>query len=153
VAEIRVVSIRGRIREVGPRLEHAPQIIYIGRRMTMGGWRLSPSPYQNPYTVKKCGSPERAVELFSAYLVLYPELVEQAAAEVAERGPGACFGCWCDVDAGAPCHGRPLAAAVTALTEPVPPLTTAWAAVHAPRTIAFRGRETVRLADAWAGAL
>lgn len=145
MAEIRVVSIRGRIREFGPRLEHAQHVIYVGRRMSMGGWRLEGSPYANPYAIKACGSAERAVELFASYLVLHPELVEQAAAELANHGPGACFGCWCDVEAGAPCHGTVLAAAVAALTEPIPPLTTAWASVYAPRGVAFRGRETVRL--------
>lgn len=153
MSEIRVVSIKGRIREYGPRLERAPHIIYAGRRMTMGGWNLPASPYRNPYTVKASGSAERAVELFAAYLVLHPEVVEQAAAELAERGPGACFGCWCDVEAGAPCHGRPLVAAVAALTEPIPPLTTAWASVYAPGAIGPRARETVRLAGAGAGAL
>lgn len=153
MAEIRVVSIKGKIGEYGPRLERAPHVIYAGRRMTMGGWNLPASPYRNPYTVKASGSAERAVELFASYLTFNPWIVEQAAADLAERGPGACLGCWCDVEAGAPCHGRPLAAAVAALAEPVPPLTTAWASVYAPRSVAFRGRETVRLAGAWAGAL
>lgn len=141
-----VISIKGRIREFGPRLEHAPHVLYVGRRMTMGGWDLPMSPFHNPYPVKSAGSPERAVELFASYLVFNDWLVEQAAAELAARGPGACLGCWCDVAAGAPCHGRVLADAVAALTEPIPPLTTAWVSVYAPHGVPIRGRETIQLA-------
>lgn len=148
-----VVSIKGRLREFGPRLEHAPHIIYAGRRMTMGGWNLPASPYANPYTVKASGSAERAVELYSSYLTFNHWLVEQAAREAEDRGPDACFGCWCDIEGGAPCHVRVLAAAVAALSEPIPPLTTAWAGVYASQRVPLRPRETVPLADAWAGAL
>ena len=99
------------------------------------------------------GSVERAVELYSSYLMFNPWLVERAAAELAERGPRACFGCWCDVEAGAPCHGPVLSSAVAALTEPIPPLTTAWASVYAPQRVPIRGRETVHLGPVGAGAL
>ena len=41
----RVVNVRGRIHEYGPRLEHAPaDLVYVGRRWTMGGWDLPRHP-------------------------------------------------------------------------------------------------------------
>ncbi|MGW4564166.1 hypothetical protein ACWEN3_17705 [Streptomyces sp. NPDC004561] len=39
----RVIDVRGRIHEFGPRLEHAPEdVVHVGRRRTMGGWGLLP---------------------------------------------------------------------------------------------------------------
>ena len=49
--------------------------VYIGRRMTMGGWNLPDSKWKNPYTVKECGSNEAAVKKFEAYIRNKPELL------------------------------------------------------------------------------
>ncbi len=43
----RVVDVRGRLHEYGPRLEHAPaDLVRVGRRWTMGGWDLPKHPVQ-----------------------------------------------------------------------------------------------------------
>jgi len=49
--------------------------VYIGRRMTMGGWNLPESKWKNPYTVKECGSNEAAVKKFEEYIRNKPELL------------------------------------------------------------------------------
>ncbi len=85
VPATRVESIKGRIRELGPRLEHAPaDWVYAGRRCTMGGWRLPQSRYANPFTVKSFG-PDVAVAEYRTYLAARPDLVERARAELTGR--------------------------------------------------------------------
>jgi hypothetical protein len=100
-----VASIKGRIDELGPRLEHAPaDWVYCGRRCTMGGWRLPQSPYANPFTAKSFG-PDGAVTEYRKYLTGRPDLVERARTELAGR----VLCCFC-VDL-AKCHCTVLAEA------------------------------------------
>jgi len=76
--------------------------VYIGRRLTMGGWRLSESEWANPFTVKACGSREEACRKYEAWLLGgRPDLV----ARLPELR-GKTLGCWC---APAACHGDVLA--------------------------------------------
>mmetsp|Transcript_11243 Transcript_11243/g.39142 ORF Transcript_11243/g.39142 Transcript_11243/m.39142 type:complete len:216 (-) Transcript_11243:50-697(-) len=108
--------------------------IYIGRRMTMGGWRLAPSRYANPFSVKQCGgSADEACRRFEAWARERPSLIAalreelfNIASERAARGGGDAaggggatdadseapltLGCWCKAaPAGArrsqACHG------------------------------------------------
>lgn len=52
--------------------------VYIGRKMTMGGWDLPQSDWANPFTVKECGSREEAVERYEAWLwEKRPDLLER----------------------------------------------------------------------------
>lgn len=107
--ETTLACIKGTLREYGSRLQHAPAgLTYIGRRCTMGGWRLEQSPWANPYSIRQAGSAEAAVDLYASWLAMHPELVERARRELA----GGILGCWCPVEKGAPCHGRPLVDAI-----------------------------------------
>jgi hypothetical protein len=105
--ETTVISLRGRIRELGPSLElpAAAHIVYCGRAMYMGGWRLPASPWANPFTVKQAGSAQRAVDLYVEWLPTQPQLL----ARVPELR-GKPLGCWC---APRPCHAAALAALAT----------------------------------------
>ena len=78
--------------------------VYVGRRMTMGGWNLKESKWANPFTVKQCGgSAAEAVRRFRAYLEeTRPDLAAAAAVELR----GKTLGCWC---APKPCHADVLA--------------------------------------------
>ena len=76
--------------------------VYIGRRWTFGGWDLPQSQWANPFTVKKSGSVERAVEEFRRYILGRPDLMDQ----VRDLG-GKTLGCWCKPG---PCHGDVLVA-------------------------------------------
>lgn len=76
--------------------------VYIGRQCYRGGWNLPKSPLANPFTVKKCGSVEKAIEKYEEYirgrkdlLALLPQL------------KGKVLGCWCKKNnlTSAPCHG------------------------------------------------
>ena len=76
--------------------------IYIGRNMFMGGWKLHKSDWANPFTVKTCGTPEKACELYEKWLHNErPDLI----ARLGEL-QGRTLGCWCKPAA---CHGDVLA--------------------------------------------
>ncbi|MER6289893.1 DUF4326 domain-containing protein [Streptomyces sviceus] len=97
----RVVNVRGRLHEYGPRLEHAPvDLVYVGRRWTMGGWDLPKHPLYNPFaydTPARRRDGTRA-EVMAKYrpdlLALLPGLRGKALA------------CWCAPE---PCHAEVLA--------------------------------------------
>eukprot|EP00300_Choanocystis_sp_HF-7_P022954 c22602_g1_i1.p1 GENE.c22602_g1_i1~~c22602_g1_i1.p1 ORF type:complete len:158 (-),score=25.30 c22602_g1_i1:89-532(-) len=71
--------------------------VYIGRRLNMGGWRLSDSKWANPFAVKTAGSNEKACAKYEVYLRGNAELMA-ALPELA----GKTLGCWCKPAA---CHG------------------------------------------------
>lgn len=96
------VCLKGRQAEFGPRLEWAPDIVYVGRHCTQGGWRLPGSQFANPYTAQKVGGAAKAVELYREWLRERPELVAVARAML--RGKR--LGCWCS---SGPCHAKVLA--------------------------------------------
>lgn len=97
-----VISLKGRIHEYGPALEHAPDsVVYVGRTMTgvrAGGWNLQKHPLANPFTLRQCGTPEAAVAAYIRHLLDRPELLDQARAL-----RGKVLACWC---APAICHAH-----------------------------------------------
>lgn len=102
-----VSCLRGMIRTYGPSLEHAPDgCIYVGRRMTMGGWRLPQSDWANPFSISKDagGSAEIAVAMYEAWL--YAPEQDGLRARIVPELSGFTLLCWCN---GAPCHGFVLA--------------------------------------------
>ncbi len=96
MAETKVVRIR---RQGGVVIQTCD--VYIGRRLTMGGWSLPQSIWANPYTIKQYGSAEKVCELYEAYirdrLNKEPELREQL-----KLLRGKVLGCFCEKP---PCHG------------------------------------------------
>jgi hypothetical protein len=71
--------------------------VYIGRNMFMGGWQLRRSIWANPFTVKECGSAEKACEKYEKWIRTQPELLERLP-ELRNK----VLGCWCKPGA---CHG------------------------------------------------
>jgi Domain of unknown function (DUF4326) len=140
----KVLCLRGRIREFGPSLEHAPEDhIYIGRRFTMGGWKLPQSIWANPYTIAKAGDAETAVALYDGWLL------KPAQAWLRERLPeiAECtLLCWCA--AGKPCHGN-LLSFYSRYGHPDTWPEDGFSGL----TINRRHIETITTTGAWAGAL
>lgn len=132
-----LASIKGRIHELGPRLEHAPAgYVYVGRRCTMGGWRLPQSLYANPFTVKSFGA-DVAVAEYRKYLAGRPDLVERARAELA----GAVLCCFCtDL---ARCHCAVLAEVCDAPGIWPAPILADCGDEHWGRSVPLRPHETV----------
>lgn len=105
-----VISLKGRIREYGPRLERSPEgLVYVGRRWTLGGWDLPTHPLANTFSVQRCGSREAAVAEYIRLLLRRPDLVAQA-----RKLQGATLGCWCAPDL---CHAHILAAVADGMTR------------------------------------
>lgn len=153
--ETRVVCIKGRIQIYGAELEHAPDLVYVGRACFQGSWRLPRSKWANPFSAQKMGGAEKAVEAYREWLLAPERAVLRA--QIGELR-GKQLGCWCNVEAGAPCHGRVL----VWLAEPqsdVVRARKAWSDVLAEFGPDFEGPadrrrfETVRPAGRWAGAL
>jgi hypothetical protein len=136
--QTRIASIKGRLRELGPRLDLAPDHVYVGRCCKRGGWDLPQSPYRNPFTVTTYGF-DGALERYRLHLVSRPDLVERARAELTGR----VLCCFCtDLSR---CHCAVLAEACdTPGVWPAPVLTDCgdefWG-----RSVPVRPRETVRL--------
>lgn len=119
-----VISLKGRIRDHGPRLEHAPdRLVYVGRRMAprkRGNWDLAAHPLHNPYSAKLLGSNEEAVAAYCRHLLQEPGLLA--------RVPllrGSTLACWCAPD---PCHADVLAVLAEADRAEYPALLEARAA-------------------------
>lgn len=93
--ETRVVRLKRRGRVV---LQDCD--VYVGRKWNMGGWDLPQSKFANPFTVRQCGSAERAVERYRAYIQTRPDLLEAL-----EELRGKTLGCWCYPGA---CHAQVL---------------------------------------------
>ncbi|GAQ52739.1 DUF4326 domain-containing protein [Streptomyces acidiscabies] len=103
----RVVNLRGRIHEYGPRLEHAPaDVTYVGRRWTLGGWDLPRHPLYNPYAYdtpqkKRDGTRAEVMAMYRAYLLEHPGLLG-----LVDDLRGRTLACWCAPEL---CHGDVLA--------------------------------------------
>eukprot|EP01103_Thecamoeba_quadrilineata_P014062 TRINITY_DN4078_c0_g1_i4.p1 TRINITY_DN4078_c0_g1~~TRINITY_DN4078_c0_g1_i4.p1 ORF type:complete len:147 (+),score=19.20 TRINITY_DN4078_c0_g1_i4:111-551(+) len=71
--------------------------VYIGRRLTMGGWNLPGSKWANPFTIKQCGSAEIAVQKYREHVINQPDLFSSL-----PELEGKVLGCWCKPGV---CHG------------------------------------------------
>lgn len=78
--------------------------VYIGRRMSMGGWDLPESKWANPFTVKQYGTAEVAVAKYKEWFKTQPHLL-LAINELR----GKILGCWCKAKGTEVCHGDYLA--------------------------------------------
>jgi hypothetical protein len=74
--------------------------VYIGRRMTMGGWNLPQSIWANPFKVTKEMPVDKACLAYFEMLCQSPQLLE---AIPALRGK--VLGCWCKKKPTDLCHG------------------------------------------------
>ena len=103
----KVVSLKGKKNIWGPELGNAPEdLVYIGRRMTMGGWNLKTSPFANPFktdmvkkgvVIKRDGTLEEVCEKYKEYVLSKPKLMEEL-----KNLKGKSLACWCHPNK---CHG------------------------------------------------
>lgn len=78
--------------------------VYVGRRITQGGWNLRQSSWANPFSVKEVGSASKAVEMYTQWLHTSKE--GKALLSRIHELEGKRLGCWCDAP---PCHAQVLA--------------------------------------------
>ena len=78
-----------------------PFDIYIGRRMSMGGWKLAESIWANPFAIGRDGSRDEVLRKYREYVVSRGSLMAQLPDIY-----GRVLACWCKP---ADCHGDILA--------------------------------------------
>jgi hypothetical protein len=94
-----VICLKGNIHTYGSSLEKAPMnLVYIGRNLSMGGWKISKSKWHNPFTVKQYGRDD-ALKKYREYILNTPELLDSLP-ELGDK----ILACWCKSDE--PCHGN-----------------------------------------------
>lgn len=98
-----VISLKGKKNEWGSQLENCPDdVVYIGRRFTMGGWDLKESPFCNPFKVTEDLPREEAIEKYREHVNKKIEKDTSLKNELASYR-GKRLACWCaPVN---PCHG------------------------------------------------
>jgi hypothetical protein len=76
-------------------------VVYVGRAMHRGGWKLAASPLACPYRPGPDGSREEVLAKYRAYLLDRPDLLAMLPALRGRR-----LGCWC---VPLPCHAQVIA--------------------------------------------
>jgi ADP-ribosylglycohydrolase len=111
-----LICIKGRREELETKIETG-KVIYIGRRICMGGWNLKGSKWANPFRVgEEVPNGELAVYRYWLYLLEErKDLMEAAAIEL----KGQTLGCWCRQKGNEPCHGDVLLFHATGMMPPV----------------------------------
>lgn len=89
-------------------------VVYVGRPMFQGGWRLYGHPLANPFRVGRDGDAAQVVVRYRAWLAERPELLARYLPTLRGRR----LGCWCPPDQ--PCHARVLAELADALPHHSP---------------------------------
>ena len=92
---ITVVNFRGRHRENGGACPAG--VLYIGRQMYRGGWRLPGSKWANPYRIGRDGTRAEVIARYREYVLENPDLRDSL-----PELRGKVLGCWCTPEA---CHG------------------------------------------------
>lgn len=105
------ICLKRRRSEFGPSLElpAAADVVYVGRAMYQGGWRLPCSPYANPFRAQRVGGAATAVELYAQWLPTQPDLMRRLPELRGKR-----LACWCETG---PCHATHLADLVERLAS------------------------------------
>ncbi len=76
-------------------------VVYVGRALYRGGWRLAGSPLANPYRPGRDGTPAEVVARYREHLLGRADLLALLPALRGRR-----IGCWC---APMPCHADVIA--------------------------------------------
>jgi len=76
-------------------------VVYVGRALHRGGWRLDGSPLACPFRPGRDGTREEVVAEYRDYLLGRPDLLEIVATLRGRR-----LGCWCTP---LPCHADVIA--------------------------------------------
>jgi hypothetical protein len=85
-----IVNLKGKIKEVGPSCEYDLDIVYCGRAIYMGGWKLQASIWANPFKVRNSESNEVVCEKYENYLRSKDELLEKLPELIGKK-----LACWC----------------------------------------------------------
>ncbi|MEU4366793.1 DUF4326 domain-containing protein [Micromonospora chersina] len=87
-------------------------VVYVGRAMSRGGWRLAQSPLSSPYRPGPDGTRDEVIEKYRAYLLGRPDLLALLPDLRGRR-----LGCWCVPER---CHAEVIAELADAPPESAP---------------------------------
>lgn len=76
-------------------------VVYVGRPMYRGGWRLAASPLANPFRIGVDGDREQVIAKYRDYLLDRPDFLARLPDLRGKR-----LGCWCKP---LPCHADVIA--------------------------------------------
>jgi hypothetical protein len=91
-----IINLKGKIKEVGPSCEYDLDLVYCGRAIFMGGWRLPASIWANPFKVSEYETNEIVCEKYENYLRSKEDLLKRLPELVGKK-----LACWCSPN---PCH-------------------------------------------------
>lgn len=91
-----VVNLKGHRDDAG-----FADVVYVGRVMNRGGWRLAGSPLANPFRPGRDGTRAEVMDRYREYLLSRPDLVALLPGLRGRR-----LGCWCAPE---PCHAAVIA--------------------------------------------
>jgi hypothetical protein len=80
---------------------HLTDVVYVGRAMYRGGWRLRASPLANPFRIGCDGDRGEVIAKYRDYLLGHPDLLALLPDLRGKR-----LGCWCKP---LPCHADVIA--------------------------------------------
>jgi len=97
-----VISLSGKKPLYGEKLELpvAKNIVYVGRRFSMGGWKLGDSPFHNPFKVESEDDRKNMIDKYREYIVQKLK-DDKNLLELLMSYKGKILGCWCSP---LPCH-------------------------------------------------
>lgn len=109
-----VISLKGKLNILGPSNENLPaDHVYIGRTLTMGGWKMKQSKWANPFKLSE-DSLDSVLQKYRKYVLGNQELMGSLS-EL--KGKVLC--CWCSPNK---CHGDVLADLLKESTAPKSPV-------------------------------
>lgn len=97
-----VVNLHGRAEDPG-----YGDVVYVGRAVRWGGWKLPTSPLANPYRIGRDGDGAEVIARYEQHLYSRPDLMKLARSLRGRR-----LGCWCAPD---PCHADVIATVADAV--------------------------------------
>lgn len=94
----RVINLKGKKDTLGPSNENLPEDhVYIGRNLTMGGWKMKKSKWENPFKVTPQDPRDSVLQKYREYVLADPKLMDSL-----DELEGKILCCWCSPEG---CHG------------------------------------------------
>lgn len=91
-----IINLKGQRWKVGSSCEKDPNIVYCGRQMFRGGWKLKKSKWADIFKVSDYGTIEKSCEAYEKYVRSTPALMKSLNQLVGKK-----LACWCYPK---PCH-------------------------------------------------
>lgn len=92
----KIINLKGKIHVYGPKCDYVENVIYCGRKIYLGGWKLDQSIWANPFKVSEYKSNDVVCEKYEEYLRGDKKLLDELPNLIGKK-----LACWCYPNA---CH-------------------------------------------------